>query len=529
MNENLKLAPVKNYEPPKIPTLKENNSEALKKLPSRWKKNARVIACIGLLGTLSFAQLASPVYAHCEEQRETLEETFGEISENGLLIRAHFDDFAGGAPFYVVHFTEQEALNIIRTRLESEGFNFNAPPPEYIALVHGRSRIKLFDAEKGVGVLHIIESVFFRDYRLTDAVLTSITEDFAEQTDISVGVFYTPETAVDKSWWIEENNWQRGEPSKNIHDITKSGQTEARAQLENKIAEQVKTFIDFLHSEGVLGDLPRTIHVRLNGKRLPFEVPPMIENDITMVPFREIFAALGLEIEWNTNLRKVVGRNEKITIELPINSQTALVNGEEKFLAAPATIRNGRTFVPLRFVAEATGANVDWNAATRTVSISDSRDTRGFSVTTYKDTIDLHVGLTDAEMKKIILEQFAAEGIEMTEPTDYLSVLTRQRNAYSSIVTGADIVLHNTELGIATAIFFKLQDHSLEKYVEQERIEGVTVGLFYSDEIYAEHKTRVTKLTDAEILKLGEISRKNFIAQVQDFIKFLRDEKIIPD
>ena len=56
-------------------------------------------------------------------------------------------------------------------------------------------------------------------------------------------------------------------------------------------------------------------------------------------------------------------------IKLEIGSEKATVNDETKILDVPAFTEQGRTFLPIRFVAEALGANVNWDAATKTVVI----------------------------------------------------------------------------------------------------------------------------------------------------------------
>ncbi|MCL2839044.1 MAG: BspA family leucine-rich repeat surface protein [Oscillospiraceae bacterium] len=112
------------------------------------------------------------------------------------------------------------------------------------------------------------------------------------------------------------------------------------------------------------------IKVYLNDERLMFDVAPIIENDRTLVPFRAIFEALGMEIEWDNDTRTAIGAKYGVRIEIPIDSTTALVNGDPVTLDVAAMLYNERTMVPLRFVAEATGASVEWVAYRRTVVIT---------------------------------------------------------------------------------------------------------------------------------------------------------------
>lgn len=72
--------------------------------------------------------------------------------------------------------------------------------------------------------------------------------------------------------------------------------------------------------------------------------------------------------ESRTVIRKA--KPKTILIELIIGKNTALVNGQEMTLAYPPEIQKGRTFVPVRFVSEALGANVLWIAQRKEIQIT---------------------------------------------------------------------------------------------------------------------------------------------------------------
>lgn len=107
----------------------------------------------------------------------------------------------------------------------------------------------------------------------------------------------------------------------------------------------------------VLAQIP----VYLNGQRLLFDVPPVIENSRTLVPFRKIFAALGAEVQWREETRQVLATGGGVTVELTVGQNTAYINGEPVSLEAAPKITSGRTMVPLRLVSEALGAGVQWD------------------------------------------------------------------------------------------------------------------------------------------------------------------------
>lgn len=112
-----------------------------------------------------------------------------------------------------------------------------------------------------------------------------------------------------------------------------------------------------------------TIHVTLDDKRISFDAAPFIENDRVLVPVRGILESLGYTVHWQEHTKTVLALNEDVTISLKLNSRKATVNGRSVSVDAPAKIKNGRTFVPLRFLAEYSGADVSWNGSTSTVSI----------------------------------------------------------------------------------------------------------------------------------------------------------------
>ena len=114
----------------------------------------------------------------------------------------------------------------------------------------------------------------------------------------------------------------------------------------------------------------RPITVYLDGLDLYFDAEPKIVNDRTMVPMRKIFEALGSDVSWDNQSRKVTAIKGNTKIELSIGSNAAFINGEAVTLDASAIIENNRTLVPLRFVSEALDCEVKWDADIRRVSIT---------------------------------------------------------------------------------------------------------------------------------------------------------------
>lgn len=111
------------------------------------------------------------------------------------------------------------------------------------------------------------------------------------------------------------------------------------------------------------------IRVTLDDAPLSFDAAPMMENDRVLVPMRGILESLGYTVTWEQATQTVTADKGTLSIALPIGSDVAFINGSAVSIDAPAKLHQERTFVPLRFLAEYSGAEVLWDGASATVSI----------------------------------------------------------------------------------------------------------------------------------------------------------------
>ena len=230
---DISVTPVKKYAAPKYPTIADAQCAPLllKKLPSRWEKNAKVVAAVGMIGAITLTSCG--VF-------EPKIRGYSPASKNYLNVAPVFVHGEGtgymGCVMIVppVFLSEQEALAVIKNEAENSGLKFNAEPPEYIAtsnkktyekkyswdrvpddhrLGNGEVGLDFYDNRKGVAVSYIsmekgqattetwhgrsIEELLespplsWTSYPRELAELTA--EDFAKQHgNISIGVFYEP-------------------------------------------------------------------------------------------------------------------------------------------------------------------------------------------------------------------------------------------------------------------------------------------------------------------------------------------------
>lgn len=107
------------------------------------------------------------------------------------------------------------------------------------------------------------------------------------------------------------------------------------------------------------------VTVRVNGEDITFEDPealPKIMNNRTMLAARAFYEKIGAKVDWNGKARTVTVSKDKDKIVLTIGSNKALVNGKEVALDSAATIVNDKTYIPVRFVSEAFGYKVKYDA-----------------------------------------------------------------------------------------------------------------------------------------------------------------------
>lgn len=102
--------------------------------------------------------------------------------------------------------------------------------------------------------------------------------------------------------------------------------------------------------------------VTYNGKKILFDQIPVYENRRTLVPLRAIFETLGASVSWDGATQTVTAVKDNTTVSLTLDNAVAKKNGETITLDVPAKAINGRTMVPVRFIADSFGVNVDWDA-----------------------------------------------------------------------------------------------------------------------------------------------------------------------
>jgi hypothetical protein len=109
--------------------------------------------------------------------------------------------------------------------------------------------------------------------------------------------------------------------------------------------------------------------VVLNGRVVEFDVAPRIKDSRMQVGFRAMFETTGANVTWVPEVRTARSVKGALTVEVPAESQEAMVNGEQVDMGMPSFIEESRLMVPVRFVGAATGSYVQWDSETRTARV----------------------------------------------------------------------------------------------------------------------------------------------------------------
>jgi hypothetical protein len=120
-----------------------------------------------------------------------------------------------------------------------------------------------------------------------------------------------------------------------------------------------------------------TVAVVVNGQQMRFNQPPVERAGRVFVPLRGVFERLGATVVYDNGNINATGNGRNISLR--IGSNQATVNGQNQTLDVAPFIVGSSTLVPLRFIAQALGASVDWNNSTSTVTIAGNADNNNYN------------------------------------------------------------------------------------------------------------------------------------------------------
>lgn len=111
-----------------------------------------------------------------------------------------------------------------------------------------------------------------------------------------------------------------------------------------------------------------TVAIVVDGSQMQFNQPPVERAGRVFVPLRGVFERLGATVVYSNGTINATGNGRNVSLTLGSNQAT--VNGQTQTLDEAPFLLGSSTLVPLRFIAQALGASVDWNNNSSTVTIN---------------------------------------------------------------------------------------------------------------------------------------------------------------
>lgn len=107
----------------------------------------------------------------------------------------------------------------------------------------------------------------------------------------------------------------------------------------------------------------------LDNNKVVLDAPPVIEQGRTLVPLRFVGEAFGAVVNWEAQTKQVTVVQKVYSVKLWIGKTNGEINGQPLSMDTPPKVIKERTMVPLRFLAEALGYQVDYQSQNRLITI----------------------------------------------------------------------------------------------------------------------------------------------------------------
>lgn len=152
---------------------------------------------------------------------------------------------------------------------------------------------------------------------------------------------------------------------------------EPTKKWENKTSGSVTIYLPYnvsnkdlvIYGDDINNNGTENISVYINNKKVVFDQPPIVKDGRTLVPIRAIAEALGSNVSWNQQSQTAIIQRGLETAVFQIGKNKAY-SGKIINLDVGAQVINGRTLIPLRAISEIFGAAVKWDESTRSVYIT---------------------------------------------------------------------------------------------------------------------------------------------------------------
>ena len=310
----------------------------------------------------------------------------GKLTVDTLLPKADnltISTIGGEGQEYMVNGTNYWAQTLKGRVNEGGGYRIEASPKTESEKDYFLNVLQVGDNDRDLAPLEseMIEGNTHTGVKIADRVVLFGKEKDRTSKDVSF-------TVSGDGWFkymvcdLEEGTWKVTKDGSDLFEIVSAkdggvGSFEAAAgsfklTYLGAYGEKQFTKTPFPETEG--------INLKMGTTYIYSDVEPFTENGRTLVPMRAIFEALDIEVSWDEKTATATGKKGANVIKITQNSKIAYVNDKEYILDTPATIKDGRFVVPVRFISESFGVNVGWDDFSNTVILKASASSNGMKI-----------------------------------------------------------------------------------------------------------------------------------------------------
>ena len=195
------------------------------------------------------------------------------------------------------------------------------------------------------------DNIYFVEIKFPEELSSDVVT--YEYSDWSYVYEYEDDLVID----LQRNGYHYVGPSSNFDEVEEKGSKLIRLTIPKQVV-----YDELERQKGAP-------YVKLQNTILGFEQPPVIEEGRTLVPMRFLFEQMDKEVEWNQETQTATVTGDSARIAFSIDDDTATVNNQPQTMDVPARLINGNTMIPVRFLSENLGYDVQWDADRGIISI----------------------------------------------------------------------------------------------------------------------------------------------------------------
>lgn len=255
------------------------------------------------------------------------------------------------------------------------------------------------------------------------------------------------------------------------------------------------------------------IVVTINGNKVEFDAMPFVENDRVLVPVRAVAETIGASVLWDDELQiigivkgqknvvmrvgyydviKYEGNNfdQFINVLVPSN-QAEIIDSE-----VVPTVIDGRTYVPLRFMSEALGFNVDWDDYTNTAILT-------------CPTVMFNKMANDMSFYNSLISYYKNGPQPQLEPKVNYDIVYKFPKSTNSNELLRLVNTRIEELGFRTGTVIKHEDYTMDVYIsanEDDDIDSIARTIGARAAVSFKDSKNTTVLEDSDVMYAEPVS-----------------------